>query len=227
MSNRAGHDELIAREGLVFFLPPAAVSGLCWWFGYPGTALLLLIVSVAIALFFRNPKRKPPDGEGIVLSPADGTVVAIVDNAHSNNVPGENLKRISIFMSVFNVHVNRWPVSGKVERITYVPGRFLDAREPDSSTVNEHNSIVVTGESPVEVVQIAGKIARRIACWVREGDEVLRGDRFGLIRFGSRLDVYVRDDHSFVVDIGTKVRAGETIIARSITHANLHCPGRK
>ncbi len=118
-------------------------------------------------------------------------------------------------MSIFNVHVNRWPVSGTVEKIVHVSGKFLDAREPDASAFNEHNAIVVNGDDgTIEVVQIAGKIARRIACWVAEGDQVRQGERFGLIRFGSRLDVYVPETFSFVVDVGTQVRAGVTVIAR-------------
>ncbi len=212
---KAGHYEPIAREGYIFFVPIAVVSFVLWFYGHFWFSAACLLISAGVAAFFRNPNRVPPEGEGLVLSPADGKVVLIVDDVHSENLPGVSLKRISIFMSVFNVHVNRWPLSGTVQRIKHVSGRFLDARKPDASIMNEHNSIVLRGEEGgIEVVQIAGLIARRIACWVSEGDAVQRGDRFGLIRFGSRLDVYLPTDFSFEVPIGARVRAGETIIAK-------------
>ena len=116
---RAGHYEPIAREGFVFVYPPAILSVVSWWIGHPWVSLFLLIVSVAIALFFRNPERTTPQGEGVVVSPADGRVVEIVENAASEHLQGP-LKRISIFMSLFNTHVNRWPVSGTVKKITHV-----------------------------------------------------------------------------------------------------------
>ncbi len=214
MIAKAGHYEPIAREGYPFIAPPALLALISWWFAYPWASLGFLVLAVAVTFFFRNPERIPPDAEGIVVSPADGTVMQIVDNARSDNLPGLPLKRISIFMSVFNTHVNRCPVSGTVQSVKHVPGRFLDAREPASSLVNEHNSVVLQDDTDtVEVVQIAGKIARRIACWVRPGDQVRQGERFGLIRFGSRLDVYLPENMTFVVGIGKTVRAGVTIIA--------------
>ncbi len=143
--------------------------------------------------------------------------VQIEQNIQSRNIPDRSLKRISIFMSIFDVHVNRWPVSGEVRKITHVPGGFVDARDPAASLTNEHNSIVLdTTDGPIEVVQIAGMIARRIACWVREGDQVRQGERLGLIRFGSRLDVYLPENFTFTVDIGMKVSAGVTIIAKKV-----------
>jgi phosphatidylserine decarboxylase len=212
---KAGHYEPIAREGHIFIVPPLLLSFGAWWVGHPWVALVLLVVACLIAMFFRNPERVPPQEHGIVISPCDGRVVEIVEDTESDSIPGEPLKRMSIFMSIFNVHVNRWPVSGVVKKITHVDGSFLDARDPAASLTNEHNSLVVEfAGKRVEVVQIAGKIARRIACWVHEGDRVQQGDRFGLIRFGSRVDVYVPPDFSFVVPVGTKVRAGVSIVAR-------------
>ena len=152
-----------------------------------------------------------------MLAPADGLVVQIEPSVQSRNIPDRSLKRISIFMSIFDVHVNRWPVGGKVLKITHVPGGFVDARFPEASLTNEHNSIVLdTIDGSIEVVQIAGMIARRIACWVREGDEVRQGERLGLIRFGSRVDVYLPENFTFTVDIGTKVSAGLTIVAKKL-----------
>jgi phosphatidylserine decarboxylase len=217
MINKAGHYEPIAREGHIFIAPPALASLGLWWLGYSWASLIFLLLAAAIALFFRNPERTSPQGEGIAVSPCDGRVVELLESTHSTNVPDVPLKRISIFMSIFNVHVNRWPVSGTVRKIEHVAGRFLDARDPEASLSNEHNSLVVESDKrPVEVVQIAGKIARRIACWVREGDAVVLGDRFGLIRFGSRVDVYLPQDFSFAVNVGTKVQAGVTVIARRV-----------
>ncbi len=214
MIAKAGHYELIAREGYPFIVPPALLALVSWWLGYPWPSLGLLALAVAVIFFFRNPERIPPEADGIIVSPADGTVMQVLENVRSDNLPGMTLKRISIFMSVFNTHVNRCPVSGTVKNIKHVPGRFLDAREPASSLVNEHNSVVLQDhDDTIEVVQIAGKVARRIACWVREGDQVRQGERFGLIRFGSRLDVYLPERMCFVVKVGTTVRAGVTIIA--------------
>jgi phosphatidylserine decarboxylase len=214
MISRAGHYEPIAREGYPFFVPPALLALVFWWIGYPWCSLFLLAISVAVASFFRNPERVSPQEEGIVLSPADGRVVQIAENVRSEYLQDYPLTRISIFMSVLNVHVNRWPLSGVVKKITHVPGTFLDAREPAASIQNEHNSLVLDADGPkIEVVQIAGKIARRIACWVKEGDEAIQGHRFGLIRFGSRLDVYMPPSFTPAVSVGTKVRAGVTVIA--------------
>jgi phosphatidylserine decarboxylase len=215
MASPVGHYEPIAREGYAFIIPPVLVAFGFWWFSYPWVSFLFLVISVGIALFFRNPERATLEDPSIVLAPADGRVAQIEPNVESRNIPGRSFKRISIFMSIFNVHVNRWPVSGQVREIAHVAGGFVDARDPAASLTNEHNSIVVeTAEGPIEVVQIAGMIARRIACWVREGDQVRQGERLGLIRFGSRLDVYLPENFAFTVEIGTRVRAGTTVIAK-------------
>jgi phosphatidylserine decarboxylase len=217
MISPVGHYEPIAREGYPFIIPPALVAFGFWWYSYPWISFLFLLISVGIALFFRNPERATPEDVEIALAPADGRVVQIEQNIQSRNIPDRNLTRISIFMSIFDVHVNRWPVSGAVRKITHVPGGFVDARDPAASLTNEHNSIVLdTADGPIEVVQIAGMIARRIACWVREGDQVRQGERLGLIRFGSRLDVYLPENFTFTVDIGMKVSAGVTIIAKKV-----------
>jgi phosphatidylserine decarboxylase len=215
MIARAGHYEPVAREGYPYIIPPALCAVAFWWFNYSWLALLFLILGVAVALFFRNPKRSPPQGpDHAVLAPADGKVIEIVRDARSDNLSRFPLQRLSIFMSIFDVHVNRSPVSGTVSKITYRPGTFLDAREDAASFENEHNSLVIEGDDGVlEVVQIAGKVARRICCWVDEGDRVRRGERIGLIQFGSRLDVYVPEEFSFRVEVGTRVSAGRTVIA--------------
>jgi phosphatidylserine decarboxylase len=169
---------------------------------------------VAIALFFRNPERIPPTDEGLLVSPADGTVVEIQEGIDSANLPGVTLTRVSIFMSIFSVHINRAPISGNVKRITHSPGRFLDARDKNASSENERSSMLLAGKGDtIEVVQVAGKVARRICCWVREGDEIGRGERFGMIRFGSRLDVYMSEEYRITAKLGAKVRAGVTALA--------------
>ncbi|MEW6350984.1 MAG: phosphatidylserine decarboxylase family protein [Thermodesulfobacteriota bacterium] len=215
MASNTGHYEPIAREGYPFVVPCFAGAFLFWWWAWPWVSALLLCGAAAIAAFFRNPERVSPEGDGIVVSPADGTVMEILPDATTPNLTHGELQRVSIFMSLFNVHVNRSPLSGTVRQVVHIPGQFLDAREKASSDLNERNSVVLdAAEGAIEVVQVAGLIARRIACWVTPGDSLDRGQRFGLIRFGSRLDVYL--PRHFVVDVhvGEKVRAGVSVIAR-------------
>lgn len=217
MNSRTGHYEPIAREGLSFVFLFASLSFLAWWFDNSWLSLFLLILTLAIASFFRNPERKPMDDEASVVSAADGIVTEIANDVGGPVLNESSLTKVSVFMSVFNVHVNRLPFSGVVEKISHRPGKFLDARDPSSSIVNENNSIVVrTDYGAVEIVQIAGKIARRIVWWVREGDLVTKGDRFGLIKFGSRVDVYLPKNFTVCVSVGSKVKAGVTVIARLV-----------
>jgi len=217
MIARSGHYEPVAREAYPYLILPALLALAFWWYDHPWASLFFLLAAVAVALFFRNPHRAPPLHEAAVLSPADGKVMEIVPDASSRNVQHGPLTRVSVFMSVLDVHVNRSPISGSVKKITYRAGTFLDARETDSSTQNEQNSLVIEGAvGSLEVVQIAGKIARRISCWVSEGDELRRGDRFGMIHFGSRLDVYFPQDFSVRVIVGERVWAGVSIIAEKL-----------
>ena len=204
----------LCREAYPYLVLPALLALVFWWFHHPWASLFFLVAVVAVALFFRNPHRTPPLHEAVVLSPADGKVMEIVPNASSRNVQYGPLTHVSVFMSILDVHVNRSPISGSVKKITYHPGSFLDPRETDASTQNERNSLVLEGGAgTLEVVQVAGKIARRISCWVSEGDELRRGDRFGMIHFGSRLDVYLPQHFSVRVGIGERVWAGVSIIA--------------
>lgn len=214
MIARTGHFEPIAREAYPFVVPVLLVSVVAWIVNLPWISFFLLSVAVAVGLFFRNPERAPPDGKGLLVSPADGRVVEIRDGVNAANLSEPALTRISIFMSIFDVHVNRAPVTGKVGKITYTPGRFLDARDSNASSVNEQNSIVLEGEdATIEVVQVAGLVARRICCWIREGDRIGQGERLGMIRFGSRLDVYVPKEYSIKVVRGTRVKAGVSVLA--------------
>lgn len=167
--------------------------------------------------FFRDPERVVPDDAGLVVSPADG-VVSLIGPAvppRELGLPQEPLTRVSVFMSVFNCHVNRAPVAGKVEKIAYRPGKFLNASMDKASDDNERNSLVIRMEDDriLTVTQIAGLVARRIVTFTQDGAVLDRGERFGLIRFGSRLDIYLPDGVAPSVKIGQTMIAGETVIA--------------
>jgi len=176
-------------------------------------AVPLVLVCVFVTFFFRNPDRVIPPDPKEVVSPADGMVVDIT-RVGEDELLGYNAVRISVFMSIWNVHVNRVPMSGRAERVVYYPGKFLVARLEKASTENERNALVIVNEEGVKilVVQIAGIVARRIVCYVSEGDTLEKGRRFGLIRFGSRLDIYFPTDTVIRVEEGEKVRAGETVL---------------
>ena len=176
-------------------------------------ALLGLASTFFIIYFFRDPDRTVPNGGGLVVSPADGKVVATGTVENSTYYEGTCLK-ISVFMSVFNVHVNRMPCKGKVKKIIYNPGKFFNASLDKASKENEQNAVYLETEEGKEIctVQIAGLIARRIICKVQEGDEVDRGQRFGMICFGSRLDVYLPADSKLKVAVGDIVKAGTSVL---------------
>ncbi len=176
-------------------------------------ALLGLAGTFFLAAFFRDPDRTVPTAANLVVSPADGRVVTAETVTETDYFDGPRLK-ISVFMSVFNVHVNRIPYEGTVRRVAYHPGKFLAAHLDKASRENEHNAVFV--ETPdgrmVCTVQIAGLVARRILCGVREGDSVSRGQRFGMICLGSRLDIYLPPDTLSSVTVGDRVRAGTSVI---------------
>lgn len=206
---------MFAPEGRPFILSGAAfsaVAGLVWpqWMPLAAAGAVFTLFSM---WFFRNPDRKPPAGEGIVVSPADGKVVFCGD-VPPGRYSAAGGKRIGIFMSPLDVHVNRAPVSGLVSSVKYNPGEFRAVNVEKASLKNEQNGveIVTPGGRPVTYVQIAGLIARRIVCDVKAGDEVLIGQRVGMIRFGSRLDVYLPPDAQVRVALGDRVRAGETVL---------------
>ncbi len=211
------HDQFIAVEGLPMILPLAGASLLALVAGYRGLGLVLLLLTLFVLWFFRNPQRKTPEKENLVISPADGKVIRIEETA-SEEQPGKTCLKISIFMNVFNVHVNRIPYSGRVRFIRYRPGKFLSANLDKASALNERNTVMVQTDDGKEIitVQIAGLIARRIVCWLREGMQVRKGDRFGLIRFGSRLEVFLPLGSAILVEVGDRVRAGETPIGELI-----------
>ncbi len=203
----------VALEGLPYIIISAfttllfAILG-CWFM-----ALLLLGVTCFIGHFFRDPERVAPEDAEAVSSPADGKVIKVTREL--DPVSGEERQVIAIFMNLLDVHVNRMPVSGKVELIRYVPGKFFNASFDKASKDNERNIVVVTGKGNQRftMVQIAGLVARRIVCWAEPGDKLKRGERFGLIKFGSRVDLYIPDGYVPSVSVGQKVTAGETALA--------------
>jgi phosphatidylserine decarboxylase len=205
----------IHREGYPFIGAFALVSLVLFWIwpplGWLGTALTLWCT-----LFFRDPPRVTPVREGLVISPADGRVSQIVNAVPPKELNfGERpLPRVSIFMSVFDCHINRSPLSGRIERIAYKAGKFVNADLDKASEDNERNSfIIATASARIAVVQIAGLLARRIVCFQREGAGVVAGERIGMIRFGSRVDVYLPEGVRPLVAEGQTAIAGETVIA--------------
>ncbi len=205
----------IHPEGYPFIGGFALASLILFWIwtplGWIGTVL-----TVWCALFFRDPARVTPVRDGVVVSPADGRIsmIAEVLPPAELGLGDRPLTRISVFMSVFNCHVNRSPVAGRIERIVYRPGVFINAELDKASEDNERNSLVIgTAQGRIGVVQIAGLVARRIVCFAKEGQAIGAGERFGLIRFGSRLDVYLPEGSKPLVSVGQTAIAGETILA--------------
>lgn len=204
----------LSLEGLpfLFFI---AVSALmfavlqCWFM-----ALLLLVVLFFVLNFFRDPERVVPSEPGVAVSPADGKVVKV--GVMRDPLTGEERMAVCVFMNIFNVHVNRMPIQARVARIVYFGGKFFNASLDKASSDNERNALLLEDEDGKiwTVVQIAGLIARRIICWAEEGDSLKRGQRFGLIKFGSRLDLYLPAEYAPSVTVGEKVFAGQTVLAR-------------
>ncbi len=210
----------IHREGWLFIAIFAGVNALATWLS-PWAALAFAPLTIWCIAFFRDPERTPPPGETLLVSPADGVLLPI-----ALAVPPEELglgatprRRLSIFMNVFNVHVNRMPLGGTIVALAYRPGRFFNASFDKASEHNERMSARLRptgGSNPQDdlvVVQIAGLVARRIVCDIKQGDTVRRGDRYGMIRFGSRLDVYLPPAAKIVIKDGSVTRAGETVLA--------------
>lgn len=203
----------IAREGIPFIALGLLITIIFVSFGSFYIGIFFLILTLFITYFFRDPERGNDVQENAVLTPADGKVLNIWE-LDGNNPLGGPAKKISIFMSIFNVHVNRAPSNGRILSIAYHPGKFFSANLEKASEQNESNSITMeTGKGEkIVVVQIAGLIARRIVCWIKEKEYVKAGQRFGLIRFGSRLDVFLPAASEVIVRSGDRVKAGETII---------------
>lgn len=207
----------IAREGYPLILAAASFTILAFLFAGKPIGIVLLIVTVAVTGFFRDPDRVIPTGEGLIVSPADGKIVSIVSLKPDSN-SGTATTRVSIFLSPLDVHINRIPVTGNVQEVTYQRGKFMAAYKDEASSRNEQNTVELADERGrrVRVVQVAGVVARRIVARVFQGQQVQRGERFGLIMFGSRTDTYLPDDCTIEVAEGQRVKGGETILARFV-----------
>ncbi|HWH16780.1 MAG TPA: phosphatidylserine decarboxylase [Allosphingosinicella sp.] len=210
-------------EGRKFVVISGAIALLFLLFVWDELGWPLLGVTLWVAAFFRDPIRTTPRGEGLIVAPADGLVTMIATVPPPRELQGEDglglepVTRVSIFMSVFDVHINRTPIAGEVKRVVYIPGKFLNADLDKASEDNERQHILVEGTDGLRIgfTQIAGLVARRIVPWVKPGDFVTTGQRVGLIRFGSRVDVYLPAGTAPQVILGQRTIAGETIVARA------------
>lgn len=202
----------MVRDGFSYSAPLLAAALVAGWLLGGWFALPLVAVGLFVMYFFRDPERVVPEGPGVIaVAPADGRVVDIRNVEHD----GRPFRRISIFLSVFDVHINRAPVGGVIRDVQYSSGRFLVASRLRASSENESNTVTVEGPAGTVVFkQIAGILARRIVFWKKKGESVDRGERVGLIKFGSRVDVLLDPDWEIVVTSGLRVRAGSTILAR-------------
>jgi phosphatidylserine decarboxylase len=204
---------IIAKEGWPFLAGSVAIALLASHFAGGFVSFIAWLAALFVLQFFRDPGREIPQDPGAVLSPADGRVIKV---ERAQDPYGErDALLVSVFMNVFNVHSNRSPVDGKIEKIRYYPGKFFNADLDKASAENERNAIVLKTESGqmVTFVQVAGLIARRILCYVKEGEVLSRGQRYGFIRFGSRVDVYLPLSANVRVSIGDRVSATTTILA--------------
>jgi len=203
----------IVKEGFPFLGIGAGVTLLLGLVGWTVVAVAAAGLTLFAAWFFRNPARVIPQGPGLVVAPGDGTVIAIEEEFESRFLKDRSV-RLTIFLNVFDVHVNRIPCEGVVEDIQYQPGAFLLASKPGATLKNEQNALFLRTAQGAKVlcVQVAGLIARRIVCWLSPGDRVMRGERFGLIRFGSRMDTYLPLGTELKVAVGQRVKGGETIV---------------
>ena len=204
----------IAREGLPFVLgagAPAAAAGIM---GLTGPAVFLGALAGYTAWFFRNPHRVVPSGEDLIVSPGDGKVVAIEHEFESRFLKDDSI-RVSVFLNIFNVHINRVPCSGTIHDVAYQPGKFVAANRPQATIGNEQNALMIRRHDGRKVlcVQVAGLIARRIVCWASAGEQVEKGERFGLIRFGSRMDLFLPRDSVMKINVGDWVKGGASVIA--------------
>jgi phosphatidylserine decarboxylase len=198
---------------MVYILPLAIISLILWILCFSLVAGFFSFLTLFVIYFFRDPERSIPPDEKAILSPADGKIIQIESCIEERFLKGPAIK-ISVFMSLFNVHINRAPLSGQIVDTMYQPGKFIRADLNNASSANEQNVLLLKAADGTQmvVVQIAGLVARRIVCWVKRGDGVIRGERFGLIRFGSRLDVYLPEGVQVNARLGQKALGGQTVL---------------
>jgi phosphatidylserine decarboxylase len=203
----------IAKEGLPFLIPVILLTVILGIMGWKVWMSLGILFSLFVAYFFRNPRREIPNLQNIILSPADGRIIH-VGECEEGRFLKEKVLKVSIFMSLFDVHLNRVPISGKVLERNYLPGRFFVASVEKSSLLNEQNAVILETEDRMKIllIQIAGFVARRIVCYAKTGDTLRKGEIFGLIRFGSRVDLYLPPAVKPIIRVGQHVKGGESII---------------
>lgn len=202
-----------AKEGFPFIGAATGVTLFAGWMGWMPVAVLAAGLTLFISWFFRNPPRVIPEGPGLVVAPGDGKVIAIEEEFEPRYLKDRSL-RVTIFLNVFDVHINRIPCEGVIEDVQYQPGLFLVASKPEATIKNEQNALMIKAASGAKVlcVQVAGLIARRIVCWVSPKDRARLGERYGLIRFGSRMDTFLPIGTKLRVAVGDRVKGGATIL---------------
>lgn len=203
----------MAREGYPFILFAAFSSLIAALLAYKCLAAVGVVLTGFVLYFFRDPERWITDDQSALVSPADGKII-LIKEVHDDKILMRQVMKVSIFMNVFNVHVNRVPFPGTVEKVIYTPGAFYSADSARGALENETCAVVLNtaGNKTLAFVQMAGLVARRIVCWAQKGDTLTKGERFGLIRFGSRVDLYLPVDVKLAVKRGDTVKAGETVI---------------
>lgn len=201
----------MVKEGFYFGIPPLALGLAAWFARWTVTGAILVLLAVFVFSFFRDPDRAIPQEADAVVSPADGKVVVVTDEENA----GRRGKRLSIFLAVWNVHVNRAPAAGTITRLDYRPGKFFAAWDARCSLQNEQNVFTLaTPTGNLEFKQIAGWVARRVVSWKKAGDAVARGERIGLVRFGSRVDLWLPEGAELLVKVGQNVKGGSSVLAR-------------
>jgi len=203
----------IAKEGYIFIGIGVLATALSYAFFAQGVTVFVGLLTLFCLWFFRDPKRNVPQDEGLLVAPADGKVVDI-SSVQEDRFLNKPAIKVSIFLNVFNVHVNRVPAAGKIVDIFYNAGKFLNAGVPKASLENEQNALLIETQKGKRIVciQIAGLIARRIVCWTKKDAQLDRGERFGLIRFGSRVDLFLPTETEIRIAVGDKVKGGETVV---------------
>ena len=200
----------MVKEGYYFGLPLLLIGGAAFFLHWRIAAYLLLLLALFVFAFFRDPDRVIPSEPGAIVSPGDGRVVVVQDEDYD----GQAGKRVSIFLAVWNVHVNRAPEAGRITKMEYRPGKFVAAMRAKASTENEQNIFTLSTDAGELVFkQIAGLVARRVVSWKKAGDTVARGERIGLVRFGSRVDLWVPQQVELLVKVGQNVKGGSSILA--------------
>ena len=215
MDQKRIHNKLpVAWEGIPFIIIGIGLTSTLLIINWESLAIPLAVLTLLTIYFFRDPERTHVTNEKAVLTPADGKIISIDKLNNGDNHFQDKAIKISIFMSIFNAHINRIPIRGKIAQLSYHPGKYFSANRDKASLHNEHNIITLEtyNRKKIVFIQIAGLIARRISCWVSKGDYVETGQRFGLIRFGSRLEIYLPPDSTLIVEKGEKVKAGQTVI---------------